>query len=199
MADRTRYPTWDEFWERLRARDVEEDLQQALDERTRREERPVARVGVQATVETVAARILPGAVPAAALAVFLDERFDQQLGRADEKLGTMPRAELVPAGFAALDAAAATRGAGSFAELPAGEQERLLSEAEQGKLPGPERFDSAAWFMRVRGFLLLAYGSDPRGMVEMGFPGPSYKPGHTWLDEGETQARVQRKPGYLTL
>jgi hypothetical protein len=36
-------------------------------------------------------------------------------------------------------------------------------------------------------------------MVEMGFPGPSYKPGYTWLSEGETDARVARKPGYQTL
>jgi hypothetical protein len=35
--------------------------------------------------------------------------------------------------------------------------------------------------------------------VQMGFPGPSYKPGHVWLDRAETRARTQRKPGYLRL
>jgi hypothetical protein len=47
--------------------------------------------------------------------------------------------------------------------------------------------------------LFLAYGSDPRGMVEMGFPGPSYQSGHLWLDEGEVAARAARRRGYRVL
>jgi hypothetical protein len=33
----------------------------------------------------------------------------------------------------------------------------------------------------------------------MGYPGPSYKPGHVWLDRGEVQARTKRRRGYLEL
>jgi hypothetical protein len=36
-------------------------------------------------------------------------------------------------------------------------------------------------------------------MVEMGFPGPSYRTGHVWLDEGEVAARAQRRRGYRVL
>ncbi|HEV3479122.1 MAG TPA: hypothetical protein VG144_06700, partial [Gaiellaceae bacterium] len=78
-------------------------------------------------------------------------------------------------------------------------QDALLAQAERGELDAGEWFDSAAWFKRIRGKLLLGYGSDPRGMVQMGFPGPSYKPGHIWLDRGEVAARAKRKPGYLQL
>jgi Gluconate 2-dehydrogenase subunit 3 len=194
-----RYPTADEFWKRLKARAAEPDLRESLKQRTEREYSAVTRVGPESTIIAVAARLLPGAVPARALAAFLDENFDKQLGRADDKLGVMPRAELIPAGFAALDAAAQARHGRPFAELSQTEQDALLSEAERGQLPGPERFDSATWFKRTRGYLLLGFGSDPRGMVQMGFPGPSYKPGHTWLDPAETEARVKRRPGYLTL
>lgn len=53
--------------------------------------------------------------------------------------------------------------------------------------------------MRLREKLLLGYGSDPRGMVEMGFPGPSYETGHVWLGPGEVRARTLRRPGYRIL
>lgn len=157
------------------------------------------RVGEEATVVAVAQRLVPGDVPAKALAVFLDEVFDQQLGRADDKDGLMPRGELIPAGFRVLDHEARRRHKVAFAELSDDDKDKLLGEAERGNLQGPPKFESATWFKRTRGFLLLGYGSDPRGMVEMGFPGPSYKPGHVWLDREEIQARVDRKPGYLKL
>jgi hypothetical protein len=51
----------------------------------------------------------------------------------------------------------------------------------------------------VRDLLLLAYGSDPRGMVEMGFPGPSYETGHVWLGEAEVARRAARAPGHEKL
>jgi Gluconate 2-dehydrogenase subunit 3 len=190
-----RYPTLDEFWERLEVRDTEPDLRAELDGRTRREERSTPRLGDArgAVAVAVAARLLPGsAVPPEALAAFLDETFDRQLGRGDEQAGVMPTPELIPAGLDLL----AARG---FAALAAEQQDALLEQAERGELDGGERFDSSAWFKRIRGKLLLGYGSDPRGMVEMGFPGPSYKPGHIWLDRGEVAARAKRKPGYLRL
>ena len=191
-----RYPTREEFWKRLEARDTEPDLMAALRGRLQREDRGVHRVGAAATVIAVAERLLPCDVPAPALAAFLDEVFDQQLGRADERSGVLPRALLTPAGFAALDAAAGGEG---FARLDPGEQDNLLRQAERGELPGPQGFDSAEWFTRVRDLLLLAFGSDPRGMVQMGFPGPSYKPGHVWLDSMEVEQRAARAPGYLRL
>ncbi|MDP8958169.1 MAG: gluconate 2-dehydrogenase subunit 3 family protein [Actinomycetota bacterium] len=194
-----RFPTLDEFFQRLKARDVEPDLREELARRLKREEGSVRRVGNEATVVAVAQRLIPGGVPAKALAVFLDEVFDKQLGRADDKEGLMPRAELIPAGFGLLDQEAQKRHGKRFPELSGQEQDKLLAEAERGNLQGPERFESSTWFKRMRGFLLLGYGSDPRGMVQMGFPGPSYKPGHIWLDRQEVKARVERKPGYLKL
>ena len=71
-----------------------------------------------------------------------------------------------------------------------------MSQAEQGKLPGPDRFDSKLWFNRTRDYVLLGYASDPRGMVEMGFPGPSYRPGYLWIGYGGPPARAARKPGH---
>jgi gluconate 2-dehydrogenase subunit 3-like protein len=190
-----RYPTLEEFWRRLTVRDAEPDLRAELERRTRREERGTPRLGAErgAVAAAVAARLLPGsAVPPEALAAFLDETFDRQLGRGDEAVGVMPTAELISAG---LDLLREHR----FVELGESEQDALLARAERGELSGGERFDSSVWFKRVRGKLLLGYGSDPRGMVEMGFPGPSFKPGHIWLDRGEVLARVKRKPGYLRL
>ncbi|MDQ4005334.1 MAG: gluconate 2-dehydrogenase subunit 3 family protein [Actinomycetota bacterium] len=194
-----RYPTTDEFWTRLDEREVEPDLRAALRERTAREEGAVERVGDARLVEAVAALILPGAVPARALAVFLDQHFDRQLGRADERSGLMPRGELIPAGFRVLDQAARTRHARPFVDLSTEMQQALLHQAEEGALDGPDRFDSAQWFKRVAQLLMLGFGSDPRGMVEMGFPGPSYKPGHIWLDRFEVEARAERRRGYRTL
>ena len=194
-----RYPTLDEFWKRLDQRDVEQDLRDELRARARNEGASISRVGAEATVIAVAARLLPGTVPPRTLAVFLDQRFDSQLGRGDERSGLMPRGELIPAGFTALDLAAQGRYGGAFAELDAKQQDELLLEAERGEVSSVEGFDSAVWFSRVRDVLLLAFGSDPRGMVQMGFPGPSYQPGHTWLDVEEVRARAERKPGYLTL
>jgi Gluconate 2-dehydrogenase subunit 3 len=199
MGER-RYPaSMEELFEGLDARDLEPDLRKELRERVFRERRGVRRVGEPDTVVAVAARLVPGAVPARALAAFVDEVFDQQKGRGDEQLGLLPRSELMPAGFRALDDAAQTAHRTGFAELGGIEQDDLLARAERGDIEGPEGFDSATWFRRVRELLLLGYGSDPRGMVQMGFPGPSYTPGHLWLDVDEVAARERRLLGYKTL
>ena len=194
-----RFPTLEEFWRRLEAREVEDDLKQQLRARTDRQQGAVSRVGDEETVIAVAARLLPGKVPAKALAVFLDEVFDEQLGRGDERVGLMPRQHLIPTGFRLLDDEAHRGHGRGFAQLDEMSQDRLLERAEKGQLSGPAGFESATWFKRMRGILVLAFGSDPRGMVQMGFPGPSYKTGHIWLDEQEVRARAQRKIGYLKL
>src|SRR5687768_4932784 len=114
MSDESRYPTLEEFWRRLEIRDVEPDLRDALRARASPEAGRVERVGVEATVVTVAALLLPGDVPAQALAVFLDHMFDRPFGRADDRAGLMPREDLIPAGFALLDVEAGSEG---FASL----------------------------------------------------------------------------------
>jgi hypothetical protein len=196
-----RYPTMDEFWRRLDVRDVEPDLREQLRGRTTREEQGTPRLGERrgAVAEAVAGRMLPGEVPPRALAAFLDWSYDRQLGRGDETHGTLPTPDLIPAGLDVLDEEAQRRHARGFAELDSARQDELLAQAERGELDGPEGFDSATWFKRTRGKLLLGFGSDPRAMVQMGYPGPSYKPGHIWLDRGEVQARVKRRRGYLQL
>lgn len=201
MPDEDRYPTQDEFWERLERRDVEPDLRAELRARTERERDGTPRLGPERgeVAKAVAARLVPGAVPPDALAAFLDWSHDRQLGRGDEMHGTMPTPELIPAGLDVLDEAARTAHGRGFAELEPREQDALLARAEKGELDGGERFDAATWFKRTRGKLLLGYGTDPRGMVQMGYPGPSYKPGHIWLDRGEVKARTKRRPGYQTL
>lgn len=193
-----RFPTAEEFWQRLATRGVEADLVDKLRARTRREERGVHRLPA-ATTTAVISRLLPGTIPPEAIASFLDENFDRQLGRADENDGLRPRAELIPMGFTALDGAAREREGVTFAELSTDAQDALLAQAEKGELQGPDGFDSATWFKRMRGLALIGFGSDPRGMVFMGYPGPSYKSGHIWLDEGEVAARASRKRGYLQL
>jgi hypothetical protein len=190
----------EEFFHGLAARGVEPDLREALRSRARTASATVERVGDQATVVAVAARLVPGAVPAEVLAGFLDANFDQQLGRGDERMGLLPRADLIPAGFRLLDDEAAKRHGSAFAALAEQQQDALLGDAEGGRLQGgPSGFDGTEWFQRVRDLLLLAYGSDPRGMVEMGFPGPSYETGHVWLDEFEVARRAERAPGYEVL
>jgi hypothetical protein len=189
----------EEFWEGLEARGVEPDLLRTLEGRAARTARPIERVGDEALVVAVASRSVPGAVPAAVLAAFLDETFDAQLGRGDERVGVMPRGELIPVGFRVLEDEARRRHGSSFADLPAADQDGLLADAEAGRLEGPEGFDAGEWFRRVRDLLLLAYGSDPRGMVEMGFPGPSYAKGHVWLGEAEVARRAGHAPGHEEL
>ncbi len=193
-----RYPTLEEFWERLDTRGVEPDLRDQLRERARREERGVHRLPPATTV-AVMARLLPGSVPPEAMAAFVDEFFDRQLGRCNETAGLLPRDQLIPLGFSVLDDAAAGRHGARFAELAAEQQDALVAAAERGEITGPEGFDSSMWFQLVRNLALLALGSDPRGMVVMGYPGPSYRPGHLWLDEGEVAARAARRRGYLQL
>jgi hypothetical protein len=199
MAEHGAVSTLEEFWEGLDARGVEPDLLEALRARAARSTGTVERAGDPATVVAVVSRLVPGAVPAPVLASFLDEHFDRQLGRGDERAGTLPRDELIPAGFRALAEAAVRRHGRGFTSLDAAEQDALLADAERGDLAGPKRFDAKEWFRRVRDLLLLGYGSDPRGMVEMGFPGPSYEKGHVWLDEREVARRAERAPGYEQL
>lgn len=194
-----KYPTLDEFWARLLVRRVEPDLAEELRFRTHLEEKPVARVGDQSTVESVMAVMIPGEVPARALAAFVDENFDKQLGRGDDKAGTLPRAELIPEGFRLLERWSQSQSGLSFHELGEEQQRAALSEATQRKLKGPLGFDSKEWFQRVLELALLGFGSDPRGMVQMGYPGPSYRPGHLWLDRGKVEQRVARRRGYMYL
>jgi hypothetical protein len=198
MPDEARFPSEEEFWRRLDVREVDPDLVEKLRARTRREDRGVQRLPA-ATTTAVVARLLPGTIPPDALAAFLDEHYDRQLGRGDERDGVVPREQLIPMGLAALDDAARQRLGRPFADLASDQQDALLGQAERGDLPGPDGFDSATWFRRARAVVLVGFGSDPRGMVFMGYPGPSYKPGHVWLDEGEVAARAARRKGYLRL
>jgi hypothetical protein len=193
-----RYPTLEEFWRGLEVRGVEPDLRQELRDRARREDRGVHRLPA-ATTAAVMARLLPDTVPALALAAFVDEHFDNQLGRADDKDGLPPRDELLTLGLRLLDDTATTERGRPFAELDGAAQDGLLTRAEQGQLEAPAGFDWSVWFRRLRALALLGLGSDPRGMVLMGFPGPSYRPGHIWLDEAEVAARAGRRRGYLWL
>jgi hypothetical protein len=191
-----RYPTQDEFWKRLDKRDVEPDLKETLRGRAAQTSGSVSRLGTEATVIAFVERILPGsAVPAVVIAQFLDEHFEDAMGRADERVGILPRVQLFPAGFAVLDDAAG----GSFASLAGEQQDELLHRAEKGQLSGPAGYDSSIWFKRLRDLVLLGFGADPRGMVQMGYPGPAYKPGHIWLSQGEIEARVKRHIGYMEL
>ena len=199
-----RFPNDEEFWRRLEIRGVESDLREALRARLGREALGTPRLGAErgSVAAAVARRLVPsGRVSGEALAAFLDWSCDRPLGRGDERVGVLPTPELIPTGLDALTEAAQRRYGKRFAELDGEQQDALLTEAEHGRLelPGRELFDSAIWFKRTRAKLLLGYGSDPRGMVEMGFPGPSYKPGHVWLSRGEINARVARRPGYLWL
>jgi hypothetical protein len=191
-----RYPTESEFWKRLDKRNLEPDLKNELRRRAASQGAAVHRIGPEATVIAVIERLLPGsAVPARVLASFAEDSFDKQMGRGDERRGVMARADLLPAGFNQLDEAAG----GSFAALGGAAQDRLLAQAEEGQVAGPAGFDSAVWFRRLRDLVLLRYGADPRGMVQMGYPGPSYQTGHVWLDAGEIEGRVRRRPGYMEL
>jgi hypothetical protein len=197
-----RYPTLEEFWRRLDVRKVEPDLRAALAGRLQREERGTPRLGETrgSVASAIADRLLPGsAVPADALAAFLDDAFDRQLGRGDERAGVMPTPTLIPAGLDRLDELARRRFGRGFAALAGTEQDELLQQAERGELEADKGFDWTVWFKRLRGKLLVAYGSDPRGMVQMGFPGPSYRTGHIWLGRAEVAARADRTPGYLQL
>lgn len=188
-----RYPTLEEFWRRARGRGVEPDLVRALEERASADGASLQRLRPEATVVAVVDRLLPGsAVPPRAIAAFVDAHYDRQLGRGDERTGTLPRERLIPLGFEVLEGAAGR----PFAELPAEEQDRLLAQAEAGDVTGPEGFDSRLWFQRLRDLVLLAFGSDPRGMVQMGYPGPSFQPGHLWLGPDEVAARAARRRGY---
>lgn len=185
---------------RLRRRQVEPDLRETLAARTHREERPVGRVGAHETVVAVVARLLDGSdVPPEAVAAFIDERYDQPLGYGSEQRGTLPRPSLIPAGFAVLDRGSRDASGGPFSSLAPEAQDAVLAAAEAGRLDGPDGFDSALWFSRVRDLALLAFASDPRGMVQMRYPGPSYRPGHMWLGAAEVAQRERGAPGYLTL
>lgn len=197
-----RYPTLAEFWRRLEVRDTEPDLRAVLERRMRREAGGTPRLGSArgGVAAAIAARLLSGsAVPADALAAFLDETFDRQLGRGDERAGVLPTPELIPTGLDAIDAEAMKRHGRGFAALGEAEQDVLMRDAERGVLDPRQSFDWPVWFKRLRGKLLLGFASDPRGMVQMGFPGPSYKTGHVWLDRGEVAGRTRRRPGYLWL
>jgi hypothetical protein len=197
-----RYPTLAEFWRRLDVRGLEPDLRTALGRRTQREANGTPRLGAErgAVAAAVVQRLLPGsAVPAEALAAFLDETFDRQLGRGDERAGVLPTPSLIPLGLDLIDERARGLHGQGFAALGDAEQDALLRKAECGALAPAEGLDWSVWFKRLRGKLLLGYGSDPRGMVQMGFPGPSFRPGHVWLDRAEVAGRAKRRHGYLQL
>src|SRR5918992_5003768 len=127
----------EEFWEGLAARGVEPDLERTLRERAARTTGPEGRAGPPELLEAVAERLVPGAVPASVLAAFLDEHFDRQLGRGDERVGVLPREELIPTGFAVLEDEARQRYHMAFSRLDVAQQEALLASAQRGEIEGP--------------------------------------------------------------
>lgn len=123
--------------------------------------------------------------------IFILKHFDNHLqskiGEDQRKLGTLPEADLIRKGLAAIDESARNDYGENFCRLPLQARQLLLGRVERGELSG-----TGAWtgvpqkelFKKLLKLTVEAYYSYPVVWSEIGYAGPTYPRGYVRTELG---------------
>lgn len=131
-------------------------------------------------------RLIPGVGESIDLASFVDTHADDPIGRGDRPPGLAPSAELLRSGLSAL----ADR---RFARKSGDEQDQLISRMRRGEADEELGLAAKEFVDRLLVKALAGYLAHPDTWERIGFPGPSYPDGYSWI--GRTGAR-RRHDGF---
>lgn len=144
---------------------------------------------LQPTLRAVLERLLPGVPANIDLVSFVDAHADQALGRGDRRNGLPPTPDLFVVGLTAL----ADDG---FADMSEPEQREIIRSLRHGAEYGELGVYAKEFIDRLLEKALQGYLAHPDTWVRIGFNGPAYPEGYSWIDPAEVAARHQKKAGW---
>lgn len=136
--------------------------------------------------------LLPGVPPAIDLAAFVDANTGLPLGRGDRPEGTPAEPELFRDGLGALAAA-------GFTEMGEDDQRALIGRMRRGEADDELGVPAKVSIDRLLDKALTGYLAHPDTWVRIGFGGPAYPEGYSWIGPAEVIARHDKKPGWESL
>ena len=137
-------------------------------------------------------RLLPGVPANIDLMAFVDAHADQPMGRGDRPAGLPPIRELLRHGLAAL----ADRG---FATSSTDEQQELITRVRRGEADDDLGFPAKDFIDRLLEKALSGYLAHPDTWARIGFGGPAYPEGYSWIGPAEVVARHKMARGWESL
>ncbi|MDQ3672164.1 MAG: gluconate 2-dehydrogenase subunit 3 family protein [Actinomycetota bacterium] len=144
---------------------------------------------LEAELRALVDRLLPGAPGSFDLAAFVDAHADDPIGRGDRAAPGLPSSpELLRSGLQAL----ADRG---FAGTAAEEQDRLISRMRRGEADEELGLPAKEFVDRLLVKALAGYLAHPDTWERIGFHGPSYPEGYSWIGRTGAARRHEGFPG----
>lgn len=147
---------------------------------------------LEAALRALIERLLPGAPESIDLAAFVDAHADDPIGRGDRPPGLPPNAELLRSGLRAL----ADRG---FARGAPDEQDRLISRMRRGEADDDLGLPAKEFVDRLLVRALAGYLAHPDTWERIGFNGPAYPEGYSWIGRTGAARRHEKFPGAARL
>ncbi len=143
---------------------------------------------IEAELRALIGRLLPGVPAEIDLAGFVDAHDDDPIGRGDRSPGLPPIPDLFRLGLEAL------RDFG-FARMPAEEQDRLISRMRRGQADEELRLAAKEFVDRLLVKALAGYLAHPDTWERIGFNGPAYPNGYSWITPTAVARRHEGFPG----
>jgi hypothetical protein len=144
---------------------------------------------LETTLRTLVDRLLPGVATNIDLAAFVDSHTGTPLGRGDRRAGLPAEPDLFAAGLAALDAS-------GFADMTETDQRALVARMRHGDADTELGMAAKDFVDRVLDKALAGYLAHPDTWIRIGFTGPAYPEGYSWIGPAEAIARRDKKPGW---
>jgi hypothetical protein len=141
------------------------------------------------TLRALLERLLPGVAANIDLAAFVDSHTGKAMGRGDRRDGLPPEPDLFAAGLAAL-------GDAGFTDGNENDQRALIGRMRDGDADTELGMPAKDFVDRLLDKALVGYLAHPDTWIRIGFTGPAYPEGYSWIGPAEAIARHDRKPGW---
>ncbi|MHB0934961.1 MAG: gluconate 2-dehydrogenase subunit 3 family protein [Armatimonadota bacterium] len=153
------------------------------------------------TLRAMLDRLIPQTDEGLDLVGFVDWALGKPLGRGDRRRGMPGEADLFHRGLAGVEETARARYGKALSDLTAVEQDAVLTALQTGTAEETTWQDLPAsqFFTKLLTKALTGYCAHPLAWMRMGFPGPSYPEGYTWITPWEVLARRRHVAGWKTL
>jgi Gluconate 2-dehydrogenase subunit 3 len=143
---------------------------------------------LESTLRAVLERLLPGVPGSIDLAGFVDAHAADPIGRGDRQPGVPPDLELLRQGLESLAGK-------NFAASSADEQDELIGRMRRGVADAELGMPAKEFIGRLLVKALAGYLAHPDAWERIGFHGPAYPNGYSWLAPGAVQRRHEGFPG----
>ena len=137
-------------------------------------------------------RLLPGVPESIDLSAFVDAHAEDPIGRGDRPPGLPPNAALLRLGLRAL------LGQG-FSRLAEDEQDRLIGRMRRGEADQELGLPAKEFVDRLLVKALAGYLAHPDTWERIGFNGPAYPEGYSWIGRTGAARRHEKFPGAARL